>query len=193
MKTELKTIVTVGPCRIAYAHTFKARHNDLSEKDEYSCVLLIPKDECPQNPDPKATAKTISELVKAVAQEAGLKGDWRNPFKDGDKDLNSHGEPRHPGYWFIAAKTGADYPPMNIDYRRVPIGEESGFVSGDWAKASIKIAAYDAKVNKGVTAYLRGLQWLHKDEPFGRSALDDFADESGSVAKDGDDFDPFAD
>ena len=196
--TQLNSIIIVGPVRMSYAHVFEPRHNDLSEKDEYSCVCLIPKEANAFCADPKGEIKKIADMVKAVAAEAGLKGEWRNPFKDGDKETNANGEPRHPGYWFISAKTGADYAPMVIDHRRVPIGKDSGYQSGDWAKVKIKVAAYDAKVNKGVTAYLQAVQWLHKDEPFGGNALDGFGEEaalgaSSAPAGADDDFDPFAD
>lgn len=191
--TKLESKITIGPVRMSYAHVFEPRENELSNKNEYSCVCLIPKEPNDKNTNPKAGMKAFSDLVKLVAAEAKLKGDWKNPIRDGDTDLNKNGEPKHPGYWFITAKTGEDYPPMVVNATRAPIGKESGWVSGDWAKVRVNVKAYEAAGNKGVTCYLVGVQWLHKDEPFGGDPLDGFDDESGGSGGSGDPYDPFAD
>ena len=34
-----------SPARISYAKIFKPEKNDLSGKDEYSCMVLVPKSE----------------------------------------------------------------------------------------------------------------------------------------------------
>jgi len=181
MKQNNATII-VGPVRMSYAHIYSPRRNELAERDEFSCVCLIPKESHQFLGDPEEQLTMLRETIENAGSE--LKGSWKSPLKDGDKELNGQGQPRHPGYWYFNAKTGADYPPMVIDDRRVPIGKDSGWTSGDWAKVKVRVASYDAKVNKGVTIYLQAVQFLHKDEPFGSDPLAGFAP--------ADDFDPFA-
>lgn len=167
----------VGPVRMSYAHVFKPRRNEMKEGQplEYSATLLIPKEKHQYLADPKAEIDGIVGCVKTAAEAKfpGAKG-YDKPLRDGDIETNGEGEPKYPGYWFMNVKTNAEDrngdPKMLlvVDGRGVPIG--GGFESGDWAKVKVNFAAYDHKGKKGVGAYLDGVQWLYKDEPFGSPA-----------------------
>lgn len=187
---RIKNDIKIGPVRMSYANVFQPREN-LNGKLEYSCVCLLPKEPCSFNMDPKKGGKEFSNLVKLIAEEAKLKGEWRNPLRDGDKETDSAGNPKYPGFWFFTAKTGKDFPPIVRNAQNVPIGENSGYVSGDWARVALRLKAYEAAGNKGVSCYLAGVQWVAKDEPFGADPDAMFADSSETLT-DGSP-DPFAD
>jgi hypothetical protein len=93
-------------------------------------------------------------------------------LKDGDY-AGEDEEPKYPGYWFIKASTNAEWPDGEPKTLVVVDGQgkaiASGFGSGDWCKAKVTFKAFNKQVNKGVTCYLEGVQWLYKDEPFGES------------------------
>ncbi len=183
---ENKTVpFIVGPVRASYAHVYKPRYNDLSERNEFSVVCLIPKSESEFCPNPGEIKAALERQIKETLPKGG-----KQPLKDGDAELNSSGEPKHPGYWYFTAKTGGDYPPMVIDPRRVPVGESSGWQSGDWCKVKIKVKPYEKGANKGVSIFLTALQWTSKDEPFsgGGDPLAGFEAIEGA----GEEFDPFA-
>ena len=194
------TICIAGPARLSYANLFKPRKNDLSQKTEFSTVLLIPKNPHQYQSDGKAEGAGITKCIKAAAADKwGEKaGSYRNPLKDGDIEKNGDGESKHPGHWFITVKTGEEYPPMIINPAREPFGLESpeqkrnSWQSGDWAKVKISFKAYESGPNKGVSGYLQAVQFLHKDEPFGGGAsTNDFDNEAGEGVDIAEDVDPF--
>ena len=173
--------ITVGPARFSYMNVFSPRKMDSGEL-QYSLTLLIPKTSHKFCPDPDAELEGIRSAIKAAGASDKLKGakNWAQPLKDGDKELNGNGEPRHPGYWYISTKAftrdregNEKIGPLVKDGQGVPISAHSGFVSGDWGKAVLYFSAYDTSGNKGVTAYLNAVQCLYKDEPFSKPQ-DDF-------------------
>lgn len=188
---RIKNDIKIGPVRMSYANVFEPREN-LNGKMQYDCVCLLPKEPNSFNADPKKGGKELTNLIKLIAEESKLKGEWKNPIKDGDKETDSDGNPKHPGYWFFSAKTGEKFPPVVVNAQNVPIGENSGFVSGDWARVALRVKAYEAPTGKGVTFYLEGVRWVAKDEPFGSDPDSMFADESQPAPATGG-FDPFAD
>lgn len=204
-ETPVKTNVTlVGPCRLSYLNVFKPRKNDLNGEMEYSVRLLIPKKPTDKCPDPRSSIDSIAAAIKAAkAEKIPDVKVWDNPLRDGDTELDSNtGEPKEPGFWYINAKAKEAYPPDLIDAKRLPVTQEMGWQSGDWAKVAISFYGYD-QAKKGVGCGLRGLQFLYKDEALGGggSVVHHFKEEQGddptsgtvaSAAAD-DDYDPFAD
>lgn len=195
------TTCQVGPVRMSHAHVFTPRENKMKDGQplEFSTVTLIPKEKHKFLAEPKVEVEGVVACVKAAADAkfgAGAKG-YDKPLRDGDIELNADGEPKYPGYWYMNVKTNAldrDGNPKNlvvVDGRGVPVG--GGFESGDWAKVKVNFAAYDHKGKKGVGAYLEGVQWLYKDEPFGsgnRTSADEFEPVSDAVTAE---YDPFED
>jgi len=191
-----KTIL-VGPCRFSYLTVFKPRKNDLNDEMEYSVRLLIPKQPNDKCADPKAVAKMIADSIKVAKDEKIPDAKvWDNPFRDGDTELDSNGEPKEPGYWYINAKAKAEYPPDAVDAKRNKVTAEMGWQSGDWGKAVVTFYGYDNK-KKGVGCGLRGIQFLYKDEALGGggSVTHMFQEEQGDdpTAMAGDPYDPFGD
>jgi len=193
-----KTIL-IGPVRASYANVFKPRKkegkNGQPDRFMFDITLLIPKKAHPHLAAPQAEYDGIAEAVRQAAlHKFGDKVKvYKNPLKDGDTELRSDGTPVAPGYWFVAANTGEDYPPLVLGPGRERVDASSGYQSGDWVKAKINASAFDVDNTKGVKFYLSAVQWLHKDVPFGGAgaSANDFDDESEAVGSST--YDPFAD
>lgn len=205
--TDKPSVCLVGPVRLSFLKVFKPEMNELSKREEYSAVLMIPKTPHKYQSDGKAEGAGITACIKAAAMDEwgkDAKG-YSNPLKDGDiekyKKGKREGEPKYPGHWFLTVKTGKEYPPLLIGPDRVPVGEGSeGMIkyrwqAGDWGKAKVNFRAYETPGGeKGVSAYLSALQFIHKDEPFGGGASADEFDDEGTpegVVVEGEEADPF--
>lgn len=165
----------VGPCRLSYMKVYKPVPNNLdsTKPDQYEVTLLFPKDPCPQAPNILEEIREVKSLVADVAKEFfdnKVPKGAKTPFKDGDLEMNREGVAKHPGYWFL--KVSCLKPPALKDGSKNDVTESDGWVSGDWANAKIVFAGYNKTVNFGVSAQLRGLQFIIKDEPFGKGGSD---------------------
>lgn len=178
---------TIGPVRFSYMTVFRPRVNQSKGAEEYSVVLLIPKQPNEFCKDPVAVGKNANGLIKAAlsAKFGENVPKWDSPLKDGDKETDNEGSPKHPGYWYISASAKSEYPPLLIDCDREPV--VGGWQSGDWGKANIYFYAYEFQGRRGVGAGLRGVQFLYHDEPLGGGAsasIDDFDVEDGDKSSD---------
>jgi hypothetical protein len=191
-------MIIAGPVRLSYLSVFTPRRNDLRNEDEYSVVLLFPKSKH-DHVDGPAEAKAVNAAIKAVA--AAKFGEtvkkYAVPLKDGDTETNGNGDPKHPGYWYLSARSKAEYSITLIDGAKREARADD-WTSGDWALVKLSLYAYDFQGRKGVGCGLRGIQFLHKDEPFGGTARADEGFEEVKTAAlvgasgEGDDHDPFA-
>ena len=165
------TTIKIGPVRGSYLNIFKPRRNNLNDNVEYSAVWLFPKKKCEFNDDPNGTVKRFKESVdEVVAEHFGKQTHGlRNPLRDGDTELNSNGEPRAPGYWFINSTAKEDFPPKVVDGDKVD-ADPKAWKSGDWAIVVLALYPYDKKGNKGVSCGLRAVQFLYSDEALGSGA-----------------------
>jgi len=173
MATETKpkpaTEAVVGPVRLSYLAVFKPRHNEMKGVEEFSAVLLIPKEPNSFCKDPKGVGKAVKGLIDGALESKFGKAPakWDNPLKDGDVETNNDGEPKHPGYWYVNTRANLDYPPALIDGKRNKVFD--GWQSGDWGFAKLKAYAYEFEGKKGVGLGLRAIQFTRHDEPFGSS------------------------
>ena len=169
---SLMTVVTGdlnSPARISYAKIFKPERNDLSGKDEYSCMVLIPK----------ADTQTVTAVKQAI--KFAIKGKWgdkqpsgmRIPLRDGDKSGvggvpsgAQAGQAPYGDHYFLNCKNTNKV--QIVDQKRRAILEEDGIVSGDYVRVSVNAFAYDNK-SKGVSFGLNGVQLVRKGEPLGSS------------------------
>lgn len=202
METPMKTETTptktfVGPVRLSYANIFKPRPNTFKGgKEEYSVVLLFPKEPNEFCPNPNISLDLAKSAMKAAANEkfpAGAK--YGVPLKDGDKD-----EAKYPGYWYMNAKS--DYAPEILGPDRIPVTAKDGWDSGDWAKVVINFYGGEHNGIRNIGCGLRGIFFTQHDEHFsggGGSVFDDYADEMGGPAPERigtapvetDEYDPF--
>jgi len=168
------TLVNIGPVRLSYLSVFKPRKSAKDDgSEEYSVMLLLPKEASEFSPDPRAEINGAATAVKAALSakfgDAAPKV-FKNCMKDGDKEVNEDtGAAKYPGFWYIRASCKPEYPPILVDGqgRRVPTN--APWTSGDWGIVQVNFFGYDNK-SKGVSAGLRGIQFLYKDEPLGGDA-----------------------
>tara|TARA_R110002020_G_scaffold173776_2_gene364717 strand:- start:8581 stop:9192 length:612 start_codon:yes stop_codon:yes gene_type:complete len=175
LTAEEKSVLTVttgdhtNPARISYAKIFKPEKNDLSGKEEFSCMVLIPK----------ADTKTVSALKNAI--KTAIKGRFgdkqpkgiRIPLRDGDKNGDGGvpsgaeaGQAPYGDHYFINCKNTRQ--PAIVDQKRRDILDPNQIVSGDFVRVSVNAFGYDNK-SKGVSFGLNAVQLVRKGEPLGSS------------------------
>jgi len=175
LSAEEKAVLTVmtgdhtTPARISYAKIFKPEKNDLSGKEEYSCMVLIPK----------ADTKTVSALKNAI--KTAIKGRFgdkqpkgiRIPLRDGDKTGDGGvpsgaeaGQAPYGDHYFINCKNTR--PPTIVDQKRRDVLDPNQIVSGDYVRVSVNAFGYDNK-SKGVSFGLNAVQLVRKGDPLGGS------------------------
>ena len=175
LSAEEKSVLTVttgdhtNPARISYAKIFKPEKNDLSGKEEYSCMVLVPK----------ADTKTVSALKNAI--KTAIRGKFgdkqpkgiRIPLRDGDKNGDGGvpsgaeaGQAPYGDHYFINCKNTRQ--PAIVDQKRRDILDPNQIVSGDYVRDSVNAFGYDNK-SKGVSFGLNAVQLVRKGDPLGSS------------------------
>jgi len=165
--------VTTGdhntPARISYAKIFTPERNDLSGKEEYSCMILIPKSD---TKTVEAFKKAVTLAIKGKFGDKQPKG-LRIPLRDGDKEGDGGvpsgseaGQAPYGDHYFINCKNSRQ--PTIVDQKRRPVIEANQIVSGDYVRVIVNAFAYDNK-SKGVSFGLSGVQLVRKGEPLGSS------------------------
>jgi len=202
MAQKTNNSIIVGPVRLSYLNVFKTREN-LNGEPEFSATVLIPKNRTEHCSDPQTLVKDVAQFIKGKLFEKFGKEppNWKNPLKDGDKELDSEGNPRCPGYWFIRAKCKEDFPPVLVNGSGNVVHAGDGWKSGDWGKVKLAFYGFDHAGNKGVGVGLRAIQFLYTDEPLGggsdaatvASEFGTVADAQNPVGSAPDDYDPFSD
>ena len=163
--------------RVSYPSVFKAKKNELNGKDEYGLVALFPK------------GTDLSMLQQAV--EKAISDKWgpdkskhptniRKPFRDqGERAKNIEGKRILPsgyedGGVFITLKSAQR--PGVVDQSVQPIIDETQFYAGCFARATVRVYAYDAKGNRGVAFGLCNIQKMGDGETLtgATKAEDDF-------------------
>jgi len=149
--------------------------------DHYSLRLLIPKQD-----DSLAKDKSMKGLLVAIGEahtkkfgtKVKMTADGHHfPIKDGKDEVADYlakkkeakEEPSESmlnmsKYWIISAKTGKQYPPtiLNPMAKKMTNEEIKDYIEDDptcWARISINVAAFDVGSSKGVTFYLKQLQY----------------------------------
>ena len=161
------TLVTTGKVRASFVNVFEPRMNELSGKEEYSMMLILPKSD-------KATVSAINAAAKAAAMakfQGKIPKNARHPLRDGD-DLDSLPDSLDPdvveGCYFFNVKS-TRYQPGVVDQKLQPVIDEKDFMSGDYCHVSLNAYAYSQKGNQGVSLGLRNVQVVAKGEPLGGS------------------------
>lgn len=158
--------------RIAFAQDlFKAKDNN--GKMQFQATLLYPK---------TGDMKWLVDAVVALAVEEWgdkarqmLKDDLiKVPVLDGDgkQGMNKTTGERYEGFAghnFIRVQSGADYPPLIVDQRLVPIvSAKGGLKSGDYGNPVVRLFTWENKENgKGVSVSISQLQKTRDGESLG--------------------------
>ncbi len=166
--------------RISYPNLFKSKKNDLSGKDEYSCVALFPKN---------ADLSKLKAAAQAVIEEkwGADKKKWpapmKSPFRDqgerakyddvSDKKVLPAGYEE--GALFMTLKS--EQRPGVVDKNVQDITDTSEIYAGSFCRATIRPYAYSNKGNHGVAFGLQNVQKVKDGDPLsGRTkAQDDFS------------------
>lgn len=187
---------TIGPVRFSYLFVHTPRANRLKPTDDpqYSTTCLVPKTPNEFCKAPASVMAKIKSLMSEAATEkfgASVPTGMKGIVKDGDADE------KHPGYWYFRVK--GYHKPVLMDGNKLPVGEDSGWESGDWGYVQILVKGYDEAGNKGVSAWLKAICFTRKDEPLSGTSFASAAaefdipeDEIPPRSASNDSFDPFA-
>jgi|DEB0MinimDraft_12_1074336.scaffolds.fasta_scaffold07611_2 hypothetical protein len=167
--------ITTGVVRFSFPRVFTPEARNEGDKEKYSIVLLIPKDDA-------ATVAAIEKAIEAAFREGiatTFKGkepkNWKTPLRDGDTDRDDYEE--FTGCYFINASTVRK--PTVVDANTQLILDPSEIYSGCYGRVSLNFYTYDFQGNKGVGAGLNNVQKISDGERLGgdggSSAADDFA------------------
>lgn len=170
------TKVITGKCRASYVNVFQPRQNELSGKEEYSMVLLIPKSDT----QTVANLKAAIEVAKVNKWGNKIPPGVQSPVHDGDGERPNgglYGEECQ-GHWVLNIKSSRR--PGIVDANVQPIMSQDDFGSGDYCRVSVNAFAYD-NARKGVSFGLNNIQVLEKGESLGGSSAR-AEDEFGPVA-----------
>lgn len=187
-ETKKNNLTLVGPCRFSYANIWKPRAN-LKGKEQYSVVLLFPKESNEFCPDAGKSIDAAKAGMKACAEESIPKGrQYGVPFLDGDKTG------KYPGHYYMNAKS--DFPVAIVGPDTVPVAENGEWASGDWGKAVVKFYAAEKENAWNIGCGLRSIQFTKHDEHFGGvgTGVEMFEPEQGHSAptqSEDDPYDPF--
>ena len=158
--------VTVGPVRLSYLNVFKPRAMSEGQDPKYSACLLIPKSDAKSIKAIKDACES-ARLASAGLFNGKVPDKLKSPIHDGDGSMPNGGEygPEAKGMWVI--NVSAKNPPVLVDKRRNAIIDSTQLYSGCWGNAAISLAAYNTQGNRGIGAYLNGIQKIRDDEPLG--------------------------
>jgi len=174
-----KKVVT-GKVRGSYVNVFQPKMNDLSGNEEYSMMILIPKE------DKETLTRLSTAIKKAQSDKWGNKvpTNARNPLKNGNNedDLPESarlGDEPYADHYFMNVKSKQK--PGIVDKTRQAVLDPEDFMSGDYCRVALGAYAYDQKGNRGVSFGLQNIQVLGKGEPLGgrtraENDFDDFID-----------------
>jgi hypothetical protein len=164
--------IVTGKVRASYVNVFEKKVNNLSGKEEYSMMILIPKSD-------KITIDKINGAIDdAVKQKwptkttAEMRKQFKHwPLRDGDEEK---GEAPYSGHYFMNLKSSSK--PGIVDANRQDILTPEEFISGDYCRVSINASPYDKSSGKGVSFYLNNVQKVANGDPLSSvsRAEDDF-------------------
>jgi hypothetical protein len=166
---EFGEVVATPVGILSYPKVWEAVQNDLSGKTQFSCSVLISK----QDANMAALVAEGLRVGKALFGEQ-LKsltalGDRGCPIKDGD--LKDAGDPAN-GCWIIPASSNQDRKPFVVDANKLPIGNHAEIYGGAIGLMFVQPMAYHMKVGKGVKFMLKGIQKIADGKPFGQAQYD---------------------
>ena len=190
-RKEMKEKILTPEFRVSYPAIFEPKSfNNGPEK--YSVVMLFPKG---------TNLDALKDLARKAVEErwpdkAKRPKNLKQPFRDGDMETGSNGEPKHAGMIFATATSKLRV--GLVDQKCQDIINQDDFYAGCWARAEITAYAYDTAGNRGVAFGLQNLQKTKDDEAFTgrRTAAEvfspvDVVDTVGEVEVQGDDDDMF--
>ena len=184
MSKENRVILKNVRCNFPRVHAPEV--NQLSGKNEYSIVVLIPEN------DPQVAELKNKMQAVWVAKFGPEKGPKKlKSALDSKNTRFLHHDDENACYRINLKRREQDGAPMVLDRAKQPLAASSGLpYGGCYINVSFDLWVYD-KQSTGTSATLLGVQFVKDGEPFGGSSQPsdkDFED----LSNDGTDSDPFA-
>ncbi len=172
--------------RLSFPNLFKTKKNELSGKDEYSCMALFGK-----GADLTALKKAAQEAVieKWGNDSKKYPANLRSPFRKMEEKQyeNDSGQMVYPagmeaGGFFMNLKSNQR--PGIVNEKVEDIINESEIYAGCYARATVRAYAYDNKGNRGVAFGLQNIQKMGEGDALGSKTKpqDDFEAIAGAGA-----------
>ena len=174
------------PCMVAYPHLATPRENELKHKSEYSVMLCIPK----------ADTAVLNIVKKAMAEAARKKFGPNvnlatldmNRFRDGDgtKDDGTEYRGELKGHWLVNLATEAKAErraPAVVSPDGHTVCDPDMVYSGCFCCVSVSANGWEFAGKKGVSLYLRNVQFVRDGEPFKGGYIDEFAPVEGGESQ----------
>lgn len=170
-------LVTPDEVRFSYVNVWEPRAINGSEKEKYSCSILIPK-------TATRTLALIEQKIKEALEEGKAKfngkipplGALKLPLRDGDLERDDE---TYAGHYFINANANADYRPQILGSDGTPIIDRDQFYSGCYGRVSLQFYAFNVNGNRGVAAGLGNIMKTRDGENLGGGGVraeDEFAE-----------------
>lgn len=163
--------ITLNNLRGQYLNVLRPRKNNLNGNEEYSAVILIPKNS-PQIKElhQKMMEEANSEFAKEKIWKGPVPNDLKFPIKDTavPKASGNLWEDHEIGHYLVTAKLQADQGrPSIVDQNLNDIFDPSEIYSGAWFNWGLRAQAYNHAGNIGITLKLQALQKIKDDVPIG--------------------------
>lgn len=111
MTTEIK----LENVRLGYVNLAETAVFNGQDTNKYQVTILIPKSN-------KEQVKNIKELTKSTALTGKVKGDWKNPLKDGDDLVDAGADEAWANNYSLVART--KFEPVVVDQNTVKMTKE---------------------------------------------------------------------
>jgi hypothetical protein len=154
---------------ISFPKVWEAVTNDLSNKRQFQCSILIPKQGAEIKEVVGESMKVAQALFGDRYKTLTAFGERNCPIKDGD--TKQAGDPAI-GHWIFPASCGEDRRPFVVDKNNRPIGDHSEIYGGAIGLIWLQPMAYSTKFGNGVKFMLKGVQKIADGKPFGAAAFD---------------------
>lgn len=179
--------------RIAYPDVFEPKHNELSNKDEYSVQIRLYK----SNPEHMKIVETI-KAAKHTAADAYWGRDAKRFLAEAEDSKNTRGLrcDAEGGYYYLNAKRRANQGAPRVVGRNPKMllkPEDGKIYSGAVCNAVIDLWCYSGtakngtKIPAGFSFTLCGIQFVEDGDPIGGSSVakdEDFDDLKDAEAPD---------
>jgi hypothetical protein len=154
---------------ISYPKVWEAVMNDLSNKKQYQCSILIPKQGADMAAVIAESMRVNKELFGDRYKTLSAFGEQKCPIKDGDN--KPQGDPAN-GHWILPASCGEERRPFVVDKNNRPIGDHTEIYGGAIGLIWLQPMAYASKYGNGVKFLLKGVQKIADGKPFGATPFD---------------------
>lgn len=141
---------------------------DQNGRMKFSCALIF---------DAEAQATPEFAAFRAAVKACAIKRfgsplppKAKSPFRDGAEKTKAGGHTKDvtgygPGLIFVNVTEAEDRPPTLVGPDGRPMRNPSAWYAGAIVRAKVVPYAFDTSGNKGVTLYLKGVQWLADGTP----------------------------